>query len=235
MSFRSLLAKLYQYELVKRMKNALRPLKHALFGKEGIYRAMEEVARLHGGADQVRVIFDVGAATGEYAEHFLKYFTRATVYCFEPLPSSFKVLERRTQPYRDRAKLFNYGLSDAEGDATFHVAPYADASSALDKGIPGTVSAAVRMRRLDDVVKELGLTAIDFAKVDVEGTEREVLEGGREAFKNAVASAFIEIQPQFKGYYARAHIEVFDMMQKFGFGFGGAFEDYFFSKRLPCQ
>ncbi len=233
MSFRSLLAKLYQYEWAKRMKNALRPLKHALFGKEGIYRAMDEVARLHGGADKVRVIFDVGAATGEYALHFLKYFPRATLYCFEPLESSFRALERRMQPYRDRVKLFNHGLSNVDGNIAFHIAPYADASSALNKGIPGTVSATVRMRRLDDVVKELGLTAIDFAKVDVEGTEREVLEGGRETFKNAVTSAFIEIQPQFKGYYARDYIEVFDVLQKSGFGFGGAFEDYFFSKRLP--
>jgi hypothetical protein len=68
---------LFKFESVKWVKNRVRPIKHWLVGKDGIYKVMDEVAALHGGANNVATIFDVGAATGEYTLHFLKHFPRA--------------------------------------------------------------------------------------------------------------------------------------------------------------
>ena len=224
----SIRSKLYSYELVKSAKNRIRPVKHLLFGKNGIYWVMDEVARGAGGADKVKTIFDVGAATGEYALHFLKKFPKATIYCFEPLPAQFEQLQRRMKNFGDRVQLFNFGLYNHEGEATFYEAPYKDASSVIEgRGMATTVM----MRRLDEVIKELPVNHIDFIKIDVEGVEREVIEGGMKTLGDMVDNAFIEIQPSFKNYNGD-HLVVFERLERLGLKFVGCFEDYFFSKKV---
>lgn len=234
MRYATILGKLYSFGLVKAAKNRLRPLKHRFFGKSGIYRAMDDVARLSGGAQKVKVVFDVGAAIGEYAEHFLRAFPNATIYCFEPLPESFARLMKRTAPHAGRVRLFPYGLSGREGQCALYVSPSPDGSSFLDTGAGYAKKITVRVRRLDDVVREENISNIDLLKIDVEGTEREVLSGGGTAIKEKVTSAFIEIQPQLKGCYSRDHIAVFEQLAEAGFGWGGCYhDDYFFSKLFP--
>ena len=230
----AVLGRLYQYEFVKNIKGLLRPVKHSLFGKSGVYRAIDEVQKLLGGADKVRVVFDVGAAIGEYTVHFLRAFPNAVVYCFEPLPESFAKLVKRTVPYAGRVRLFPYGLHDHEGQLTLYVPPHPDGSSFFDKKGGSSKKITVRVRRLDDVVREEGISRIDFMKVDVEGTEKEVLAGGKQTVAETVASAFIEIQPQFKGFHSRDHLAVFNQLADAGFGWGGCYhDDYFFSKLFP--
>ncbi len=58
--------------------------------------------------------------------------------------------------------------------------------------------AAVRVERvdvetLDDIVSRLGLTAIDFIKIDVEGAEASVIAGGRDALRAMQPVLLIEI------------------------------------------
>jgi FkbM family methyltransferase len=48
---------------------------------------------------------------------------------------------------------------------------------------PGMVVTTIRVRRLDDVLAELKLDRFDFAKIDVEGAELDVLRGGLESIK----------------------------------------------------
>src|SRR3989344_3775361 len=121
--------RLYQYEAVKIVKNAVRPAKHLVCGKDGIYAAIDEVRYAFGNrAEDIRVIFDIGAAKGEYAVHFLKAFPNATVHCFEPGERSFEILRRRTAPYRDRVKLYNLGFFSHNGTETFHETPHGDSS-----------------------------------------------------------------------------------------------------------
>jgi FkbM family methyltransferase len=160
--------------------------------------------------------------------------SNARIHCFEPQPDSFKKLAERTKPYASRVQLYNYGLYDHAGPATFHVSAYRDASSLLDKGVGDTTDITVALMRLDDVVASDSVEKIDFMKIDTEGAELGVIKGGPMAFKDKILSAYIEIQPQFKGYYSSAHIELFQSLHDFGFGFAGVFgDDYFFSKLLP--
>ena len=228
-----ILGKLYQHESIKRMKNLLRPAKHALFGKRGIYQVCEEVARLEGGVRKVNVVFDVGAATGEYAVHFAKTFPEAHIYCFEPLPDSFRKLERRIQPYQGRVHAFPYGLYRNDEMKDFYVAAYRDASSLFNRNLPGSEIRKVRFRTLDDFVRENAIQKIDFMKIDVEGAELDVIKGGEKSFRHLIDNVFIEIQPSFKGFYSPDHKDLFSALYEHGFGFGGVMEDFFFSKLLP--
>jgi FkbM family methyltransferase len=122
---------LYQYDSVKRIKSALRPLKHILFGREGIYAVVERAKALSGQRGrEIATVFDVGAAVGDTTELFLKEFPRAEIYCFEPLPDSFSRLQKRVGK-QGRVHLFNFGLDNTSGEAKFYVAPYRDSSSMI--------------------------------------------------------------------------------------------------------
>lgn len=220
-----------------KLKDAIRPLKHALFGKNHIYKVVEMVGDMERKAgNAVTTVFDLGAAIGEAALPMARAFPEATVYCFEPLPDSFARLKDRTKPFADRMKYFNYGLYDREGRIEFNVLPNRDGSTILpiaDLPVPGKDEAkkiSIPVRRLDDVVKELRIKKIHFMKVDVEGVERKVFEGGSETLKNCVDNIFVEINMVLKGRHSHDYIDVFELLHKAGFSFIGVWGDFFFSK-----
>lgn len=56
----------------------------------------------------------------------------------------------------------------------------------------GVMAPVVPIRRLDDVVDELGIDDITLIKIDVEGFEPEVLKGGRETIRRMLPVIFAE-------------------------------------------
>ena len=87
----------------------------------------------------------------------------------------------------------------------------------------------IPVRKLDDVVDELGVTHIDFMKIDVEGAEKEVFECGEKTL-GMTDNAFVEIVPARKGAHSHDYIEVFEQLHKAGFSLAGIFSDFFFTK-----
>jgi FkbM family methyltransferase len=229
----NLVSRFFKYGPVKKIKAALRPTKHYLFGKNGIYEVVDIVKNRKGGCENVRVVFDVGAAVGDTAATFLKNFPRAIVYCFEPLPESFATLRKSVAGFGERARCFNFALSDKDGNVEFYKQFNHDASSFVALPTDGAGTAIkVRTRRLDDVVKELGIAKIDFMKVDVQGWEKEVIEGGRATFGEKVENLFIEIVPlYYSGWREHFYIDVLEELYGAGFSWVGVFGDFFFTKK----
>lgn len=223
-----LIARSFKYRPVKKIKNILRPVKHFLLGKDGIYRAIDIVKEQNGG-DDILVVFDIGAAVGDTAVTLLKAFPRADVYCFEPLLESFLVLKKQTASFGNRVHLFNFALSDKNGEEQFYVHPHRDSSSFVRQA-DGILN-VVKTRRLDDTVRELGIKKIDFMKVDVEGWENEVIQGGLDTLKNKVHNLFIEINPiYYRGERRNGYIRALDAIFQCGFYCVGIFGDFLFTK-----
>ncbi|MEK7507467.1 MAG: FkbM family methyltransferase [Patescibacteria group bacterium] len=223
---------MFKYGPVKKLKATLRPIKHFLFGKKEIYEVIDIVKRNNQGSEDCRVVFDVGAAVGDTAVTFLKSFPKATVYCFEPLPESFAALKRNIAGFGERVRCFNFALSDRNGVADFYMNANHDSSSFVTKpsGVGGA-TIKVNVRRLDDVIRELGIEKIDFMKVDVEGWEKEFIDGGKTAFKEKIDNLFIEINPVYCGGERKHfYIDVLEMIYAAGFSWVGVFGDFFFTK-----
>lgn len=227
----NLASRSFKYGPVKKLKSVLRPIKHFLVGKNGIYEAID-IVKSHKGGSGIRVVFDVGAAVGDTAVVLLRAFPSSHVYCFEPLPDSFAQLKKQVAVFGDRVECFNFALSQGDGEAEFYIQAARDSSSFVrrpsDK--PGNFI-KVKTGRLDDVVKELGVQKIDFMKIDVEGSEKELMAGGRNTFADKIDNLFIEINPlYYKGERGHFYLDVLEAIYRAGFSWVGIFGDFLFTK-----
>ena len=121
--------------------------------------------------------FDIGANIGNHTSVFAKSFS--TVYAFEPNPPIRYVLQANT--YGKNVEVIDHGLSNAEGTIYF-------AQNFENLGASRIVQAeseadfSIAIRTLDQVVNERGITNVSFVKIDVEGHEAQVLQGGAKFF-----------------------------------------------------
>lgn len=120
---------------------------------------------------------DAGANQGFFAYALSKVAAR--VVAFEPNPDYARFARWML---RGRAEVHEVALADREGQATFHV-PLSDDGAELHFGgslknthaqFKRQKTYPVQLRTLDSY----GLTDVRFIKADVEGSEREVLDGG---------------------------------------------------------
>jgi FkbM family methyltransferase len=119
---------------------------------------------------------DVGANRGVYA--FALAARAREVHAFEANPDYAEFARRMLGP---RARVHEVALSNARGRAPFFV-PIADDGGELHLAgnLKNTHPQFARQRVVDARVETLdgyGLTGVSFIKVDVEGSELEVLEG----------------------------------------------------------
>ena len=125
---------------------------------------------------------DVGANQGFYAFALSRIADR--VVAFEPNPDYALFAQRML---RGRAEVFEIALSDMPGRGTFRV-PLADDGRALH--FAGSLKPThaqfkknraydVEISTLDEFGRSRGIDDVRFIKVDVEGSEREVLGGAR--------------------------------------------------------
>jgi FkbM family methyltransferase len=132
----------------------------------------------------IRTVYDVGANVGDWSLEASRIFPSAQIHAFEPVPDTYKTLVAGVGG-EARIRHHPFGLSEADGTAQFTY--YGAENSFLSTmamnvhdHLPST-NISIHLRRGDAVMGELGTSAIDFLKIDVEGMEYEVLCGLREA------------------------------------------------------
>jgi FkbM family methyltransferase len=131
-------------------------------------------------------VIDVGANKGQFVTFAAKRFTTADLICLEPLPDACRRL-RQVVPQERHVLIYNVAAGARESEAELHVA-HADDSSSLLKitdrqtaAFPGTHEAraiTVPVRPLDDVVARDHVRRPALVKIDVQGSELDVLRGG---------------------------------------------------------
>ncbi len=122
------------------------------------------------------VVFDLGANVGFYTlVAAVRTGERGRVYAFEPVPRNLGFLRRHLGHNRVRnVEIVEAAVSNASGVAAFE-----------DFGDPsmGRIGPAghlqIRTVTLDEMVLDLGLPTPDVIKIDIEGGERDALEGAR--------------------------------------------------------
>lgn len=137
------------------------------------------------------VVLDIGANVGQFADEIRRAGFRGRIVSFEPLSSAHRQLLERCRRDRGWCVAPRMAIGSTDEETTIHVAGNSFSSSLLpmealhEQVAPGSRYIAkerVTVRRLDSVfdsfVKD-GESVL--LKMDVQGFERQVLEGARES------------------------------------------------------
>jgi FkbM family methyltransferase len=144
---------------------------------EGIYeRRFLELVKKHYSLLPGSTALDVGANIGNHAIYLSRCFKR--ILCFEPCPI---VLERLRQNIRlnriSNLEIHPVGLSNRAGSFPFHLNESSLGSSGFVTDATGTSTISLPVVIGDEYLESVGLSSLDFIKVDVESHEPEVFAG----------------------------------------------------------
>ena len=144
------------------------------------------------------VFVDIGASLGYYTKLIASIMNNGNIFAFEPDAARFEILKRRAtewaKMYECYIRTYEIALSNFNG-ATDFFTNYTNFSGSLEKdGNPcfvfkDTEKAKVEVRKLDTVLKDL---KIDVIKIDVEGSEFDVLKGAIDIIKRDKPVLYIE-------------------------------------------
>lgn len=126
---------------------------------------------------------DIGCHEGEVLEIMLKHAPNGEHHGFEPIPSFFNQLEKN---FPANCHFHKLGLSNEKGTSSFnHVISNPGYSGMkkrrYDKPNEKDTSITINIDLLDNVLPEN--YKVDFIKIDVEGAEFLVMEGGKNTIK----------------------------------------------------
>lgn len=138
------------------------------------------------------VIFDVGANIGDFSNLIINGLTGKLdieLHSFEPSKVTFKKLENNVKPNKN-IFLNNLALGNKKGEVELFFDEAGSGLASLTKrkldcfNIKFNLSEKVIIDTLDNYCKSNNLQNIDLLKIDVEGHELDVLQGGLEMFSN---------------------------------------------------
>ncbi|HKU74236.1 MAG TPA: amino acid adenylation domain-containing protein [Pyrinomonadaceae bacterium] len=168
-------------------------------------------------------VFDVGANIGLFSLFVHHVCRDAKVFAFEPIPSTVKQLKANVSLYDLNVRVFDCGLSNEAGSATFNFYPRMSAMSGrytdeledseitrafmsnqdarlnayADELLEGRFQKEIyecQLRTISNVIREQGIERIDLLKIDAEKSELDVVQGIAESDWEKIKQVVVEVQ-----------------------------------------
>ena len=175
-------------------------------------------------SDKSKDALDIGVYRGVYSFQLAKYFK--FVHSFEPNPLLFPYLNKNLKKILNNIQLYNYALSDSNGDTKLKLPlrsgsffknnieelyQLGAASIHSKNKFNDFKEVIVNKKKLDDFKIR---NKIGFIKIDVEGHEIEVINGGKETITNNMPVLLVEIEER---HTQSPVIESINYINKFGY------------------
>lgn len=165
------------------------------------------------------IVLDIGANIGFHSVPLALALRssggQGRLYCFEPVPSNRERLEQNLDlnGVLDVCEVHGFGLSNDEGEARITLredfslgSATGNAALMIEDGQDERFrTLSVPLRRLDLWVAERGLPRLDFIKIDVEGHEDLVFEGGMQTLSRFRPLILAEMN---NTYFERRKVEL---------------------------
>jgi FkbM family methyltransferase len=193
------------------------PILFKLRKEGGIAETYEKLNTLWFKSLEIDTVLDIGANTGQFTKTILTLLPNSRIYSFEPLPDCFKELQQFTNGYSN-ITAFNIGVGAISGSLSFEENEFSPSSSFLKMAdthkqayayTKNTKTVEVKIDRLDDLSKDFNLGSSLLIKIDVQGYEDKVLQGGMNTIQQAkiiiIETSFVhlyESQPLFNDIYS---------------------------------
>jgi len=154
---------------------------------------------------------DIGANQGEVLMEMQKFSRKGMHTAIEPLPH----LASRLKNKFPRVRVFECALSSHPGSATFNYVVNSEPLSGLrprkyDRTDLVIKPIHVDVRTLDDVIPHE--RKIKFLKIDCEGAEYEILQGGRRVIGDSKPYIVFEAGADSTGYYGVTPTMMYDLI-----------------------
>ncbi len=129
--------------------------------------------------DKGLVVYSFGIGEDlSFSEAVMDHFN-CDIYAFDPTPKSIKYVESHELSSNDRFHFYPYGISDKDETGHFHLPvneEYVSGSLHSHDGVK-TEAIPVELRTFKTLVEMIESDHIDLLKMDVEGTEFDVMQG----------------------------------------------------------
>lgn len=196
---------------------------YEILGSRCAYAAHRSLAGLLR-QEQINLVLDVGANKGQFAYELLSYGYRGRIVSFEPLSSAHALLRSNAERFPNWTVADRTAIGAERGSVEIHISGNSVSSSILDI-LPSHLEAAPRsifigsetvpVNRLDDLC---ALFPDDRAllKIDVQGYEKQVLEGASRVL-SACRAVHVEMEllPLYEGQVLAR--ELWDLLTAKGF------------------
>jgi len=165
------------------------------------------------------VFFDVGMSVGIYTEIASQLIDEANIHGFEPIPIFNDVLNR----IFPKVNVNKIALSNVESVSRFKIPiingkKYSARASVnveyKEDGETASEELVVNTTTLDSYCVSTNVERIDLIKIDVEGHEVSVLEGGWSTIKKHMPTLIVEIEQR---HHQESVLEIIDRLKALGY------------------
>lgn len=140
------------------------------------------------------LIIDCGASFGLSTLFFKRMYPKSRIICFEPSKFAYLLLKKNILTNRFRnVELYNLGLFDKEKIVNlYYTTPGSGSSSIFKKSNKDENREKIKLIRLSKFIRENKIRNIDFLKIDVEGSETNIIKDIKNELKiiNSIAIEF---------------------------------------------
>jgi len=143
----------------------------------------------------VNLAVDVGANEGQTAERISSAFPSARIFSYEPVPATFEVLQRR---YAGSPNItcIQAAMGAQVEHARITTGAISTQNTLITNAKPDQPTVEVTVTTLARQAVEHGWDEIDLLKIDTEGYEVDVLDGGRQLLRDGLVR-FVLVECDF--------------------------------------
>lgn len=166
------------------------------------------------------VVFDIGANVGVYSCFAGKYLTDGHVVAFEPYPPNVQPLRQNLEQNVSSFELIEKALADSSGTATLsgHASESGEGEHSLATGENETEHVRINVVRGDELVNEGFVPQPSIIKIDVEGTEHDVVKGMRDTLADPDCRVlYCEVHPERMETFGSTYDELLKELSQIGF------------------
>lgn len=156
----------------------------------------------------IKTVLDIGANEGQFAKYIHNILPDARIYSFEPLRDCYEKLNANFESL-NKFKAFNVALGDKNEEQIIHRSNFSQSSSLLpmltlhEESFPSTIGGwqeKIQVARLDNLKNELILESPLLIKIDVQGFEDKVIDGGFNVISQATVLIIeLSMEPLYDG------------------------------------